>query len=107
MGKQVRVNLTIDEDVVKEAKEIGLNLSKIAENALKRAILALKNSKIYLNEQRPQNNDPQNHMAGGTGFEPATTSLGGLCPILARLPALCISDLVTDLRLFDSTLFCV
>jgi hypothetical protein len=105
------VNLTIDEDVVKEAKEIGLNLSKIAENALKRAILALKNSKIYSNEQRPQNNVgnalPQNHMAGGTGFEPATTSLGGLCPILARLPALCISDLVTDLRLFDSTLFCV
>ena len=27
-------------------------------------------------------------MAGGVGFEPTTTSLGGLRPILARLPAL-------------------
>ena len=25
--------------------------------------------------------------AGGTGFEPATPSLGGSCPVLARLPA--------------------
>ena len=25
--------------------------------------------------------------AGGTGFEPVTPSLGGSCPILARLPA--------------------
>ena len=27
-------------------------------------------------------------VAGGVGFEPTTTSLGGLRPILARLPAL-------------------
>lgn len=43
MGKQVRVNLTINEDVVKKAKEIGLNISKISENALIWAIKALEN----------------------------------------------------------------
>ena len=26
-------------------------------------------------------------VAGGVGFEPTTPSLGGSCPILARLPA--------------------
>jgi len=35
--------------VVKEGKEIGLNLSKIAENALKEAILALKKAKTETN----------------------------------------------------------
>ena len=44
MGKPVKVNLTIDEDIIREAKEIGLNLSKISENALKQAIFALKSA---------------------------------------------------------------
>ena len=42
MGKQVRVNMTIDSEVVEKAKEIGLNLSKVAENALIKAIRALE-----------------------------------------------------------------
>ena len=42
MGKQVRVNLTIDAEVVEKAKVIGLNISKIAENALIKAITALE-----------------------------------------------------------------
>ena len=96
MGKQVRVNLTIDEDVVKEAKEIGLNLSKIAENALKQAILALKNSKIYSNEQRPQNNNVNvceaNFVVGRVGFEPTAFCTSSRCPNRARLPALLFSD---------------
>lgn len=43
--------------------------------------------------------ETQNHilfdkrMAGGAGLEPATPSLGGSCPILARLPAQIFSDL--------------
>ena len=44
MVKQVRVNLTIDEQVVKKAKDLGLNISKVSENALKRAIKALEQS---------------------------------------------------------------
>ena len=38
MGKQVRVNLTIDAKIVEKAKEFGLNLSKVSENALKEII---------------------------------------------------------------------
>jgi len=44
MRKYVRVNLTIDEEVVRKAKELGLNLSKTCENALKEAIRRLEGS---------------------------------------------------------------
>ena len=46
MGRKVRVNLYLDEDVVKLAKEIGLNISKYCENALKIAIKKLKELNI-------------------------------------------------------------
>ncbi len=42
MSKKVKVTLTIDGEVVKNAKQIGLNLSQFCENALKNAIKALK-----------------------------------------------------------------
>ena len=42
MGNRIRVNLTIDEDVVKKAKTLGLNLSKTCENCLIRSIKALE-----------------------------------------------------------------
>ncbi|MCP8313113.1 MAG: type II toxin-antitoxin system CcdA family antitoxin [archaeon] len=35
-------SIRIDEDVFREAKSLGLNVSKIAENALKEAIRRLK-----------------------------------------------------------------
>ena len=53
MGKQVRVNLTIDEEVATKAKEIGLNLSKVCENCLKEAIRRMET--------------PSNPREGGTG----------------------------------------
>ena len=34
----------------------------------------------------------ENMMAGGVGFEPTTTSLGGLRPVHARLPALAMTE---------------
>ena len=42
MGKRIKVNLTMDEEVVKEAKKIGINLSQFCENALREAIKRLK-----------------------------------------------------------------
>lgn len=42
MGKKVKVTLYIDDQVVRAAKEAGLNLSKISENTLKEAIARLK-----------------------------------------------------------------
>ena len=41
MGK-VKVTLSMDEDAVSRAKEIGLNISKVSENALKEAIRRLE-----------------------------------------------------------------
>ncbi len=38
MGKSVKVTIKIDAETVKQAKEIGLNISKTSENALKSAI---------------------------------------------------------------------
>ena len=41
---KVRTNITIDPEVLKKAKEYGLNLSKIAENAVKEYIRRLEGS---------------------------------------------------------------
>ena len=87
MGRKTRTNLYIDSEVLKEAHELGLNVSKTCENALKQAIRQLK--PLYT-EKVPQPNSeasPNTNMAGGVGFEPTTTGLGGLRPILTRLPA--------------------
>ena len=53
MGKKVRVNLTIDDEILKKAKDLGLNLSKVCENALIRAIEAM--------EEAYGKREPKNH----------------------------------------------
>jgi len=45
MGKKKNTLIYIDENVVREAKELGLNLSKTCENCLKEAIRRLKEGK--------------------------------------------------------------
>ncbi len=44
MPNKVRTNITIDPEVLRKAKEYGLNVSKIAENALKEYIRRLEGS---------------------------------------------------------------
>ena len=50
-GRKKNVVIYLDPEVVKEAKDLGLNISKISENALKEAIRRLKgeNNKNILN----------------------------------------------------------
>jgi post-segregation antitoxin (ccd killing protein) len=48
MGTKVRVNITLDDEVVYSAKELGLNISKVCENALILAIEAMK--RVYNNK---------------------------------------------------------
>jgi len=73
----------VDEEVLREAKEIGLNISKIAENALKEAIRRLK---------APFDRNGcgllcfNGGLAGGVGFEPTTSGSGGLRFFLRPLP---------------------
>ena len=42
MWKSIVTSIRIDEDVLREAKALGLNVSKVAENALKQAIEQLR-----------------------------------------------------------------
>ena len=49
MGKKVRTTLTIDKDVLKTAKELGINVSQYCENALKEVIEKLKSPKTMTN----------------------------------------------------------
>ena len=87
------VTIRIDPKIWRKAREMGLNISKTCENCLKQGIQRLQEP-----EQATQLNggyidarsaSQQQRMAGGTGFEPATPSLGGSCPVHARLPAHC------------------
>ena len=41
MAKRL-VSIKVDEEVLREAKEIGLNISKVCENALKEAVVRLR-----------------------------------------------------------------
>ena len=42
MGTKKRILLYIDTETIQKAKELGLNLSKVSENALKEAIRRLR-----------------------------------------------------------------
>ncbi|MDH5449921.1 MAG: type II toxin-antitoxin system CcdA family antitoxin [Candidatus Bathyarchaeota archaeon] len=42
MAKKKLVSIKVDEKIHKEAKELGLNISKTCENALKEAVRKLK-----------------------------------------------------------------
>ena len=74
MGKKKNVLLYLDEDVVEEAKELGLNLSKVCENALKEAIKRLKGENCENNSYSPFSNRMAGHtnkkMVRPPGFEP-------------------------------------
>ena len=75
LGRQVRVNLTIDADVVKKAKKLGLNLSKVSENSLKDMISRIEGSN---SSNKPEKNGK---MVRGVGFEPTNpygTAASGL-----------------------------
>ena len=66
------VMVYLDPEVVKEARELGLNISRICENALREAIRRLKGEDCQNNNHR--------EIVGPRGFEPRTTSAPGLCP---------------------------
>ncbi len=90
-GKKENVMIYLDPQVVKEARELGLNISKVSENALKEAIRRLKgeNSQnkqdsLFSDRRAEPTNGAQTDMAPGVGFEPTrpirVTDLAGLRP---------------------------
>ena len=72
-----KVSVTIDQKICDKGKELGLNLSKISENAIKACIDAIES----INQpKQPFSIDAfqeKRVMAGPMGFEPTTFSLEG------------------------------
>ena len=60
------VMIRIDENLVKKAKELGLNISKISENALREIIRKIEGPE---SSEKPKNcsNNPQNFVSGSPG----------------------------------------
>jgi len=44
MSDKKKLTLYVDAEIIEEAKELGLNISKVCENSLKEAIRRLKGS---------------------------------------------------------------
>ena len=74
MRKKITIGIYVDEEVVRKAKEIGLNISKIAENALKDVIEKISGTN-------------SGNETGPGGLEPPTPGLEGRCSIHAELRA--------------------
>lgn len=61
MARQVRVNLTVDKEILEKAKELGLNLSKTFEICLKQRIEALPNLENKTMTNGGSNEDNSSH----------------------------------------------
>ena len=70
MSKTKITSIRIDEKVFREAKALGLNISVVAENALREAISALKRSKGSDCPAPHDNPMRVKCVAPGKGFEP-------------------------------------
>ena len=79
MRRKVRVSINLTPKVYEKAKNLGLNISKVCENALKEAVRRLKG--MYGGE-----NDSPKLKEVRAGFEPATPSLPSWCSDQAELP---------------------
>ena len=94
MGKKVKVTLLMDDEVVKKGKNLGLNLSKVCENALIDMIKRIESPKGDTGTGNRTAKCEREDVAGPGGFEPSTPDLGGLCSILTELRARSPSVLV-------------
>ena len=90
-----KINLLVDADIFEKAKDLGINVSKTCENCLKLYIKKIEEANKEILSNQPLNTKREgmetegcHKIAGGVGFEPTITSLGGLRPIHARPPAL-------------------
>ncbi len=80
MTKQVKLSLSIDQEVVKKAKELGFNLSKVCENCLKRHIQAIQNLTTQTNGGTAflgEASFGKEGSAGPRGFEPRISGFAG------------------------------
>ena len=79
MGRKINASIYVDAEIIQKARELGLNISKTCENALKEAIRRLEGSNPHTNCGNPQFGSSK-HIVDGTGFEPAASAM----PTLAK-----------------------
>ena len=83
MRRKQKVTINLDPEVVRKARELGLNISKIAENALKEYIIRLESSDLQTSSFSKRNCV----VVDGAGFEPATSAMPTPRSFQADLPA--------------------
>jgi len=91
VGKARVTSIRIDEDVFREAKELGLNVSKISENALKEAIRRLKGVNSHT-----KSNILHSHKSDGVSSENAVARENKL--VARERFELSMKDLGTSIR---------
>ena len=69
-GKRATVGITLPPELVEKARKYGLNISKIAENALRDMIERIEGAECGKGR-------PKGGLAGSEGFEPSITSSAG------------------------------
>ena len=72
MSEKIRTTIYLDPEVAKEAQELGLNISKTCENALKLVIQQLRPIYKHNNPKNSSKTAKNNPVVGWVGFEPAT-----------------------------------
>ncbi|MEM0489361.1 MAG: type II toxin-antitoxin system CcdA family antitoxin, partial [Candidatus Bathyarchaeia archaeon] len=65
---KVRTSILIEDEVLKSAQKLGLNVSQCCENALK----------LYINALTGANQKIAKNLVDRAGFEPATSAVRGL-----------------------------
>jgi post-segregation antitoxin (ccd killing protein) len=72
-----KISILVDKNVIEKAHELGLNVSKFAENALKDGIKALTEAKQNKPPFSTEPFLPEKGHAGPVGFEPTISGSEG------------------------------
>ena len=86
MNAKINTTIYLNPELVNSAKEMGLNISKTCENALKTAISRLQGIKVETTDASPQFG-AKIDVVDRAGFEPAASALRTRRSYQADLPA--------------------
>jgi hypothetical protein len=75
MGTKVKTTLYIDKEVVQKGKDFGLNISKVAENAIKDAIVKLEAPSTQMGQLKESKPPKRLDLVDWEGFEPPTSAM--------------------------------
>ena len=73
---KVRVNILLEKEIAEKAHELGINISKVSENALKQYIQALENVRFMKQDDSLLSSGSSSEESGvrSPGFEPGSSA---------------------------------